>query len=259
MQRTAGNTGTNTSYVVTALETSTSLPLAGQTVTLSFYARAGANYSAASSALKAILKSGTGTDQKHDAYTGAVDVISSTATLTTSWQRFSYTAAVGSTATELAILFETTPVGTAGANDWFEVTGVQLEAGSTATPFKRAATTLQGELAACQRYYVRFGGSSIFEYFGNAIGESSTLANSIVQFPVQMRTAPSSIDYATLRISSQTGNDVSLTNVTLNSIATSNKLGRLVLTAAANITTSRPYFFGTDNSTSAYLGFSAEL
>ena len=239
-----------------------SIPLAGQTVTLSFYAKKGANYSASSDALNLFAYSGTGTNQGGfpSTWTGTSTLVNNQAfTLTTSWQRFQVSYAVGSTATQLGFLWQFSPTGTAGADDWYEITGVQLEAGSVATPFKRNANSLQGELAACQRYYVRFGGSSIFEYFGNAIGESSTLANAIVQFPVQMRTAPASIDYATLRISSQTGNDVSLTNVTLTSTATGNKVARMVLTAAANITTSRPYFFGTDNSTSAYLGFSAEL
>ena len=50
-QRNSGQTGTGSLYIVQSFETVNSIPLAGKTVTLSFYARAGANYSATSNAL----------------------------------------------------------------------------------------------------------------------------------------------------------------------------------------------------------------
>jgi hypothetical protein len=154
VQRTAGNTGLQFMWMANNFESINSIPYAGKTVTLSFYARAGANYSSASNVLQARLYSGLGTDQNiATGYTGTATPIDQNATLTTTWQRFSYTATVASAATELAIRFGYTPVGTAGANDYYEVTGVQLEVGSVATPFKTYAGTLQGELAACQYYY----------------------------------------------------------------------------------------------------------
>ena len=153
VQRNSGSTSTTVVAVNVSMESADSYRFAGQTVTFSFYARAGANYSSASSVLGVYVQSGTGTDQNaNSGYTGAAAVINQNATLTTSWQRFQYTAAVGSTASEIGLSFYYTPVGTAGANDYFEVTGVQLELGSIATNFKRAGGTIQGELAACQRY-----------------------------------------------------------------------------------------------------------
>jgi hypothetical protein len=79
--------------------------------------------------------------------------VDSSATLTTTWQRFTFTFAVGATATELSVALTNVTTGTAGADDYFEITGVQLELGTTATTFSRAGGTIQGELAACQRYY----------------------------------------------------------------------------------------------------------
>jgi hypothetical protein len=155
-QRNSGQTGTAALYFVQSIETTNSLPMAGQAVTVSFYARRGANYSPTSNALAFFVQTGTGTDQNQPAgYTGAANIVNSSATLTTTWQRFTATGTIGATATEIAVLFGYTPTGTAGTNDYFEVTGVQLELGSYATTFSRAGGTIQGELAACQRYYWR--------------------------------------------------------------------------------------------------------
>ena len=155
VQRDSGVTTTNTNHFGQNFETVNSIPFVGKTVTLSFYARAGANFSSASSTMTATLANGTGTDQNYltGQYTNANTVASYNATLTTTWQRFSFNGTVPTNATELAIQFSNVPVGTAGAADYFEITGVQLDIGSVALPFRRAGGTIQGELAACQYYY----------------------------------------------------------------------------------------------------------
>ena len=157
VQRTAGQTTTTTYSLVQSIETLNSIPFAGKTVTMSFYARKGANYSGASSAFTSSLISGTGTDQNYQSgYTGTAFPLGvNTATLTTTWQRFTYTGTIPATATELGFYFDYTPVGTAGAADYYEVTGAQLDIGSVALPFRTYAGTIQGELAACQRYFNR--------------------------------------------------------------------------------------------------------
>jgi hypothetical protein len=164
--RDSGNTSTNTLYLAQAMETVNSIPFAGKTVTVSYYARAGANYSSASSIVNVKLQSGTGTDQNNltGAYTGSTNVTNTNTILTTTWQRFSATGTVAATATELAFLIENTPVGTAGAADFYEITGIQIDIGSVALPFRTYAGTIQGELAACQRYYYRVTGA----FYSNA-------------------------------------------------------------------------------------------
>jgi hypothetical protein len=190
VQRNSGQTNTTGFDFLQGFETTNSIPYAGKTVTMSFYARAGANYSPTSSILQAQLYSGTGTDQSPTAaFTGQATVINQNATLTTTWQRFTYTASVGATATQLKTIFSMAPSGTAGAADFYEITGVQLDIGSVALPVRRNGATIQGELAACQRYYYAHvsGGSKAF---GNASNFTSSFAQGYVQFPVTMRTAP---------------------------------------------------------------------
>ena len=153
-QRTSGNSDTSAINIGQILATDDSIPFAGKTVTLSFYARRGANYSGGN--LLGNVTSGTGTDQNYifPGFSGGASVLSETFPLTTDWQRFTKTGTVSSSATQLVVRIETgTLSGTAGTNDWFEITGVQLEEGTVENDFRRNANSLQGELAACQRYY----------------------------------------------------------------------------------------------------------
>jgi hypothetical protein len=188
VQRTASSAVLTLMEFTTPFETTNSIPFAGQTVTYSFYARRGANYSSTSNVLSSSVYTGTGTDQTVFGYTGLTQAITGNATLTTTWQRFSYTGTLSAAATELSVYFAYTPTGTAGANDYFEVTGVQVELGSVATTFSRAGGTIQGELAACQRYYWRQSG--INKPLGVGFNYSGTTAVGTVYLPVEMRVTP---------------------------------------------------------------------
>ena len=261
MARDSGQTHTNTHYLINIFETSNSIPFAGKTVTLSFYARKGANYSSTSDILKAQIYTGTGTDQNViSGFTGSVVLGQTNFTLTTTWQRFSLTATIGSTVTQIASAFQRDPVGTAGAADYFEVTGVQLDVGSVAQPYRRAMNTIQGELAACQRYYYRSvvgGNESAFSTSGT--GQSSTATAFFVPLPVPMRIKPSSVDFSTLAAADFNNAPVALTNLTLNSNNSNPQIAVVNGTSASGITQYRPYFLSSNNSASGYVGFSAEL
>jgi hypothetical protein len=158
--RNSGATQTNQILMLQAMETNNSIDLAGQSVTLSFYAKAGANFSGTT--FKAVVARGTGTDQSvatlgGGSWTGYTETQTSFS-LTTSWVRYTTTVSIPSNATQVGIYFTYTPVGTAGADDNFYITGVQLEKGSTATSFDyRPYGT---ELALCQRYYQKLGTAS---------------------------------------------------------------------------------------------------
>jgi len=251
-QRNSSSTSTTPIVIDNTLETANAIPYAGQNTTISFWAKIGSNFSGASNQIVYQLIGGTGTDQTVAVgMTGQTTINSQTIALTTSWQKFSYTAAVGSTYTELCNRFYYVPTGTAGANDYFEITGVQFELGSAATTFTRAGGTLQGELAACQRYYYRQSGSTSIAGLG--LASSSTQAQINVVQPVTMRVGPTAIDYANLNLWNGAAT-FSISSLTINAANTSNTL----LTASSTGLTSTTSY-GFLASSGGYLGLSAEL
>jgi hypothetical protein len=207
-QRNSGNTATDVLHLRQALETNDSLRFQGQTVTLSFYARAGANFSPTSSILVSTIYQGEGTDQATDNMTGwtGVTAIAQNNTLTTSWQRFTQTTTISSAKTQFGIAFTYTPTGTAGAADNYDITGVQVEIASTASAFSRQTGSLAAELSACQRYYASSipNGYTItdFPVIGTGtpgIAFYATGSNDAFgswQLPVEMRTTPTTNIYS---------------------------------------------------------------
>ena len=263
--RTAANTNTTTIALAQDIETSNSITYAGQTVTISFYARAGANFSAASNALTHYVIQGTGTDQSDYSagFTGRTVLSTGTATLTTSFQRFSYTATVAASTTELNFQVLYVPVGTAGANDYFEVTGVQIELGSTATTFSRAGGTIQGELAACQRYYWRAGDGTGGAYgiLGTSGYTSLTTASQVMfVLPVRMRITPTVLDYsafATTRILNW-GAGFIPTAASIAAVVSTPDVAWVEFTSSG-MTALQFSQFSRNNDATAFIGFSAEL
>ena len=190
-QRNSGQTGTGGINLAQNFETANSVPFAGKTVTMSFYLRVGANWSGG--ALTVILYTGTSTDANVllGGFTSAATPINTTATPTTTWQRFSFTGTISSTATQLAPLFGFYPTGTAGAADYYELTGVQIDVGSVALPFRTNAGTIQGETDACQRYLPAVLVSTGDVGTGQAY--SSTAALVTIPFPTTARVAPTGV------------------------------------------------------------------
>ena len=76
---------------------------------------------------------------------------------------------------------QTLEVGTA-TNDYFQITGVQLEVGSVATPFEHRS--YGEELALCQRYYYRVSGRRMLAT-GHMFNSTQFYGN--IVFPVEMR------------------------------------------------------------------------
>jgi len=203
IQRNASNAGTATIFFCQSLTRDMCIGAAGNVVSLQFHALCGANFSAASSNLTVTVYSGTGTSDIsgiNGAFTGSSSVISSTATLTTSDQLFTFSSsALGSTVTQLAVQFSFAGVGTAGANDWFEVNNVQLEISPVCTNYQY--TNAWETFIACARFYqksfvpgtapVQNAGTSTGEYYWSSANAGALADPSIIfPFPVTMRVAP---------------------------------------------------------------------
>jgi hypothetical protein len=259
-QRTAATTTTNPFGIYQDIETANSIGFAGKTVTLSFYARKGANYSATSDNLNVKLLSGTGTDQSmYAGFTGSLNLIDSNAVLTTSWQRFSFSVAVGSTATELGVQFLYTPTGTAGAADLFDITGIQLEAASSASLFQTATGNQGSELAACQRYYWRASVPSTSQSI-LAMGRAynTTLMENTVSLPVPMRIYPATLDYANISMTASGTTHTSGT-WTLRNYGDTNQVYIEYVHGSGVFTAGQIWFLATQATLAGYIGLSAEL
>lgn len=261
-QRDSGNTSTEIIYFASSVETINAIPFAGKTVTLSYYAKCGANYSASGSTMSVRVRTGTGTDQNVlSGYTGNADPLSTSATLTTTWQRFAHTFTVAATATEFAPYFNWTPVGTASTNDWVQITGVQFDVGtwtaSTAPTFRRSGGTIQGELAACRRYYVRFGTGSNYTPYGFGWNATTSAGQAVIILPVSMRVEPTSVDYSALSSTQLGAAEAAITTVTLTGEGGTDAV-TLGTASTAAFTTG---FFTLTNKANAagFLGLSAEL
>ena len=261
VQRTAGNTFTDQLTILQNFESINSKPYAGKTVTFSFYAKAGANYSATSGALVFNLITGTGTDQTGNPgfWTGGALSITGTATLTTTLQRFSFTGTLPSNTNQISTYFYQSFTGTAGADDSFTIEGVQLELGSVATSFARSGGTIQGELAACQRYYVRNTAGDSYSHFAYGIANATNQAYLDFRLLVQFRALPTLIDFANVALY----DTVTIISTSLSLTLLNTQLGTQVATINAagitGLTQYRPYYLIANNNTAGYLGFSAEL
>lgn len=167
---------------------------AAQTVTVSFWAKAGSG--TPKIGVSITQNFGTGGSPSSPVITGGGSV-----TLNTSWTRYSVTVAVPSiggktigTTVNTSFLQLTlvlsdaantygTSVGTQNAT--FDIWGVQVEAGSVATAFQTATGTLAGELAACQRYLPK---TTWTDTIGYAYGTNTAIYTAY--FPVTPRVNP---------------------------------------------------------------------
>jgi hypothetical protein len=146
---------------------------------------------------------------------------------------------------------------TVSANDYFQFTQVQLELGSAATSFSRAGGTIQGELAACQRYYFRMTPNNVFGNHGIGFAVSSSIAYCYVKLAQTMRVTPTSVDFNALAFNQAIGSVVAINNVTLD--VTSPDTISVSVTTLSSWTTGNSGRLINNNNSAGFLGFNAEL
>jgi len=147
-------------------------------------------------------------------------------------------------------------------NDYFQITGVQLELGKVATPFEHRS--YGEELALCQRYYYRLSGDAGDDRtIGVGFASATNDADIYVQYPVELRDIPSTtvgtdIDEASFKITTAAAG----TNSSLNSILDPTRQSvrlRFRADSGTPFTAGEGCMGRLDNLSSAYIEFDAEL
>ena len=222
---------------------------AGRTATISFWAKADTSRNVTVELNQNFGSGGSST----------VTATNTAVAITSSWARYSLTVNVPSISgktigtnnyLQLVILQ------TSASGSVLDLWGVQVEAGTVATPFEQRP--IGTELALCQRYYYRLAQNT--SRYGSGYAKTSTTADILVDFPVTMRTAPTALEQSgtagdyliAYQNSAVAGSSVpTFTSATVKACTVNFNVGA-VLTAGNGV-------MGGPNGANSYLGFSAEL
>jgi hypothetical protein len=257
--------------IATIIENKDVIGLVGNTVTFSFKAKVSATTKLDNVKAAIVAWSGTADTVTSDIISawgaeGTNPTLIANATyentpsnlsLTTSYATYSISAAVDTASTQNLILFIWSDVTDTTLGDFLYIAESKLEVGSSATAFKYAGGTFEGELAACQRYYYRTTQTANNEPlggYGNAI--ATTSIEYIIPNPVSMRVSPTSVDSANLAGGDGVNARHNLSAITLNAASTN---FAYIVGTTTGATQFRNYILFNQTSTTAYIGFSAEL
>ena len=242
---------------------------AGQTVTVSFWAKAASG----TPKIGVELAQNFGTGGSPSAQ---VNTLAGTPTITTSWARYSVSVAVPSISGKT---IGTTTPGQVNATFWisagtdfnartgsvgiqsntFDIWGVQVEYGSKATPFQTASGgSPQDELAMCQRYYYRSNALTSGADFAQGLVTSITNVNAMLQIPVPLRSVVTAIDYPAMS-NFVISDGTSIANPTSITLAQSSTNAISLSVVYLAFTVGRIGRLFANGTTNAYIGVSAEL
>jgi hypothetical protein len=260
--------------VAQIIEQKNCIGLIGETVTLSFWAKVSSTTKLDNVKAGVVAWSGTADTVTSDIISawgaeGTNPTLIANATyenspanlgVTTSWARYTITAPVDTASTKNIIVFIWSDVTDTTLGDFLYVTDVQLEFGSVATRFTMHAGGSQGELAACQRYYVRFK-SDGFTRFAYLLSRGSNAQDGPVILPVPLRAFASSVGFSTLLISTFAGGSTSaISTIALDASSESVIMPTINTTTTGNIGSGGACVeMIANNSSSAFLDFNAEL
>jgi hypothetical protein len=262
MQAVTASTSGTTDYKIVSQYIEDVRTFAGQTTTFSFWAKAASG--TPKIAIEAFQSFGSGGSSNVFTYGGQV-------TLSTSWTRYTLTIAIpsvsGKTIGAGSFLgmrfwlsagsdFNSRTGSLGNQNATFQIWGVQHEQGSTATSFQTATGTIQGELAACQRYYYRNFPAVTDIPLGQGSANGTRYILAVIALPVSMRVAPTSAEFSALKATD--GATAASTVAALASYGNSPTTATYYFDCTSGLTQFRNYKIETSSS-AGYLGFSAEL
>ena len=246
-------TGSGNSYRAFQTDIENVQTFAGQTVTVSFWAKADSARTLSDAYLSQRFGSG-GSGQVNTLLT------LNSSSLTTSWQRFTATTTLpsisGKTVGSSSSL-QFTQYLPNGTTMTIDVWGVQLEAGSSATDFVTASGgSPEGEFAMCQRYYERWSlENSNFTFTG--FNNSTTNAYHTWHFHTKKRSEPTISVNAAGDFSVRTpGGNITCT--AFSTIGQTTDGGWLSTTVASGLTTGNGNFLVNSGSNS-FIQASSEL
>ena len=145
-----------------------------------------------------------------------------------------------------------------GANRTFYLAGVQLQAGTAATAFRRNQANIQAELAACQRYYWRAAGTANYVALFYGFQGGTTTANFIASHPVTMRALPT-VGQSGVEWSDDVNFNVNMSAIS-STTGSDNRQTRVSVTlASAQGSSLRVGVVRVANTGSGYVDFNAEL
>jgi hypothetical protein len=143
----------------------------------------------------------------------------------------------------------------ASTNNYWQITGVQLEVGSTATEFE--FLPIDAELARCQRYFTQFAAVNANTYFasGGVLAAATTVADCQLPLPVTMRTTPALTTVGTFKDNIPNP----AVTVTLALISSSNTSVAFRATYSGGQTAARAVMIAANNDVTSRINLSSEL
>lgn len=189
--RPSGSNSTNPIRVWATLPTELAYRLRGKDIVVRVSGKKGANFSAASGLS---VRFATGTSEGEDGdliassgFGGHANPIDEVQVLTTSIARYEFEATLGSIK-EAGLQFSYTPVGTAGANDWFQIEDVEIklaDAPDTFAAVPELFSYLLSMMSTAARTFVRQTTQALMRTTG--LGMSSDGSDIVTKTNAQMR------------------------------------------------------------------------
>ena len=260
--------GSDNSFAGVATRIESVKTLAGQTATISFWAKADAARQIAVNIYQIFGGGGS----------SAVGTAGQKVTLSTTWTKFTLTFSIPSISgktigtshymypvfwTECGATYNTESNSLGHQSGTFEFANVKLEAGSVATPF--VVPTYADELRKCQRYCKALGGNTAYEILTGGLGAASTtVGKCVLQLDPPMRATPTVIapaNVANFALYDLSGGGAIAVNGTIavDTVVSGPRILVLSPPVASGLTQYRPYALVTNNQTTDRLILSAEL